>query len=106
MEFTPDTTSTIDLIQPDPDSTIDLLYSRLNALTLSTEGTLPGNRAFGLKRNFLSRPPRQARNLFAIELSEKAAIYIPEVSIKAVDGEISGDGMEDITVTIERSGKG
>ena len=105
MEFTPDTTSTIELIQPDSDNDIALLYSRLNALTLSTEGTLPGNRAFGLKRDFLSRPPRQARNLFAIELSEKAAIYVPEVKIKAVDGEVSGEGMEDMIVHVERSNK-
>lgn len=96
----------IKLVPTNPDTEDEALNTRLNALILSTEGTLPGNRNFGLQRNFLSRPPQQAMNLFAIELQEKVAEYMPEVSIKAVSGDLSGEGMDDLQVQIERSGKG
>ena len=84
-------------------STFDLsstLSNRLNALILSREGTIPGSRGFGLKGNYLSRPPAQAINVFAIELQEKARIYFPEVSIKKVTGSISPDGDLDVEVEV------
>ena len=99
------TTNMIDLAEMNGKSETEIIGARLNTLILSAEGTLPGNRNFGMQRSFLSRPYQQAKNLFAIELSEKAAQYIPEVKIKAVSGDVVSEGAEDITITVERSGK-
>ena len=103
MDF--QTTNTIEITDTNGNDEASRISSRLNALVLSREGTLPGNRNFGLAGTYLSKPPLQATNIFAIEVSEKAAVYIPEIDIKEVSGAITGDGMDGITIHIERSGK-
>ena len=96
------TTSSIGLSDPEANET-EALAARLNALVISREGTLPGNRNFGLPGNFISMPQRQAQNILAIELQEKADEYFPDITIKSVAGSFGGDGAEDIHITVERS---
>lgn len=80
----------------------DLISARLNALMAITEGTMPGNRGFGLPMEFLSAPTRDARGRFAIELQEKADKYIPNIIIRSVTGDVTGDGQETMTIRVER----
>ena len=79
--------------------------ARLKSLIVSFEGQLPGSRGFGLERRFLSRPSREAVNIFAIELERKVAKYIPEITVKDVAGTVSMDGELDLTINIERSSR-
>lgn len=80
----------------------DLISERLNALMAVREGTMPGNRAFGLPMEFLSAPVRDARGRFAIELQEKADRYLPGIIIRSVSGETGPDGLETMTIRVER----
>ena len=77
--------------------------ARLKSLIVSFEGQLPGSRDFGLGRRFLSRPSREAINIFAIELERKVAKYIPEITVQDVSGKIDIDGKLDLTIFVERS---
>lgn len=64
---------------------IQRIDAELKTLILSTEGTIPGSRNFGLAGDFLTRPPLEAANILAIELEEKVAEYIPEITIASVE---------------------
>lgn len=93
----------IDIVSLDGATQLEQIDKRLKTLILSTEQTIPGSRAFGLPRNFLDEPVNTAKNTFAVELQEKIDIYIPEITISAVDMEYDLRGRTKITVHIERS---
>lgn len=87
------------------------INEQLKTLILSVEGTIPGNRDFGLAREFISYPPREAINMFAMELESKVAIFIPEITIARVERqapETDGDvtpitrGQLDLIIYVER----
>ena len=82
---------------------IQRIDAELKALILSTEGTIPGSRNFGLTGDFLTRPPLEAANILAIELEEKVAEYIPEITISSVElhPSTSLDSMAE-TIYVER----
>lgn len=90
-------------IKPDEDMTgLQSIDRRLKALILTAEGTLPGSRAFGLAPEFLDTQTREAANLLALELSEKAEIYVPEVEIADVSMQDDGNGGTAAQIHIER----
>lgn len=72
---------------------------RLKALILTTEGTLPGSRAFGIDPDCLDLSTKEAVNYLALELSEKAEIYVPEVTIMGVNS--TDDNVGGMTTQIE-----
>ena len=79
------------------------IYAELKALILSTEGTIPGSRNFGLAGEFLTRPPLEAVNLLAMELEEKVEEYIPEITIANVElHPIKALGSMGVTIYVER----
>lgn len=82
---------------------IQRIDAELKALILATEGMIPGSRNFGLAGEFLTRPPLEAANLLAIELEEKVAEYIPEITIASVEMHpIRALGSMSVTIYVER----
>lgn len=62
-------------------------------LLLSTRaGSLPLDREFGLSADFLDLPPETAKSVYAAEITEKVAKYIPDVRVKSVSWQQGGDG--------------
>lgn len=96
-------TSTITFKGLDNQTNMESIEERLNNLMLCAEGTLPGSRSFGLRDEFISLQSPQAINLFAVELQEKADIYVPEVIIKNVRGIADSNG--NVIMSIELEGK-
>lgn len=94
--------SSVKTISTDGMQEINRIDTQLKALILSAEGTIPGSRGFGLKREFISRPPNEAMNLLGIELEEKVEEFIPEVTIAGVDGIVHADGYIEPTIYVER----
>lgn len=52
-------TNTINIVHAGNELDIKRINEELKALILSPEGTIPGNRNFGLAGEFLSRPPKR-----------------------------------------------
>lgn len=62
-------------------------------LLLSTRaGSLPLDREFGLSAEFLDLPPETAKSIYAAEITEKVAKYIPGVRVKSVSWQAGDDG--------------
>lgn len=83
-------------------SGIKRIDAQLKALILSAEATIPGSRGFGLSREFISRPPMEARNILAMELEERCEEFVPEVSIADVDMDYNLDGTLNLQIHVER----
>ena len=82
---------------------IQRIDAELKALILATEGMIPGSRNFGLAGEFLTRPPLEAAILLAIELEEKVAEYIPEITIASVEMRPTKTlGSMSVTIYVER----
>lgn len=94
--------SSIKIVSTDNMPELNRIDTQLKALILSMEGMIPGSRGFGLTREFVGRPPREAFNLLAIELEEKVEQYIPEITIASVEGTIYVDGSIEPTIYVER----
>lgn len=83
-------------------SELDQYNVRIRTLLMCTEETIPGSRSFGLSRDFLDLPQPEALNQLAVELQEKADVYLPEINIDSVDGEYGIDGKLTVTINIVR----
>ena len=81
---------------------VERIDSQLKTLILSAEGMIPGSRGFGLPQNFISMNPREAANILAIELEEKVAEFIPEITISDVEAEANTDGTMSVEIFVER----
>lgn len=64
----------------------------LALLYATPAGTMPGNRAFGIDRSALGRPPDVARNLLTAEIIKKTALFEPRVSVSRVDWTADANG--------------
>ncbi|MCU6685659.1 hypothetical protein OCV99_03645 [Dorea acetigenes] len=95
--------NTISIANAGNDVDIGRIDTELKSLILTTEGTIPGSRGFGLAGEFLSMIPNEAANVLAIELEEKVETYIPEITIANVEN-CSTDPMEkmDVKIHVER----
>ncbi len=71
---------------------LEEIQRNLNMLYATAAGTCPGDRNFGLDRNFESCPYNVAQNLFALEVIEKTEIYEKRVEVLEVEFEQEGDG--------------
>ena len=61
---------------------------RLRTLILTPEGTMIGNRDFGIDFDLISMQPIQAANFLAMQLEQKITRYIPEIKVISVNTEI------------------
>ena len=65
------------------------------ALLLSTrEGSMPLDREFGIKMDFLDRPPEVAKSLYTAEVTKKVAMFIPSVRVREVQWTRGEDGKQ------------
>lgn len=65
------------------------------ALLLSTrEGSMPLDREFGIKMEFLDRPPEVAKSLYTAEVTKKVAMFIPSVRVREVQWTRGEDGKQ------------
>lgn len=94
--------SSFKVVSTDGLAETERVNEQLKALIFSVKGTIPGSRNFGLEREFISRPPREAVNIFAIDLEEKVQEFIPDISIANVEGDFHSDGSVDLTIYVER----
>ena len=63
---------------------LDELQKNLNTLFATPEGTVPGDRKFGLNRDCIDGPRPVAENKLTLEVIEKVDIYVPQVRVKDV----------------------
>lgn len=92
----------VEIVSTDNMTDMERYITWLKSLIVTPEGSLPGNRGFGLKMDFLSAIPAQAVNLLAIELDEKVQEYIPEITIANVELLSASGGNLNIKIYIER----
>lgn len=92
----------VEIVSTDNMTDMERYITWLKSLIVTPEGSLPGNRGFGLKMDFLSAIPAQAVNLLAIELDEKVQEYIPEITIANVELLSVSGGELNIKIHIER----
>ena len=92
----------VDIVMGEELPEVERIDSQLKALLLSREGTIPGSRGFGLPQNFVSMNPREAANIIAIELEEKVAEFIQEVTISDVTATPDIDGSMSVQIIVER----
>lgn len=65
------------------------------ALLLSTrEGSMPLDREFGIKMEFLDRPTEVAKSLYTAEVTKKVAMFIPSVRVREVQWTRGEDGKQ------------
>ncbi len=71
------------------------------ALLLSTrEGSMPLDREFGIKMDFLDRPPEVAKSLYTAEVTKKVSMFIPAVRVREVKWTSGEDGKQTKKVVI------
>lgn len=92
----------IDIVMGEELPEVERIDTQLKALILSAEGVIPGSRGYGLPQNFISMNPREAANILAIELEEKVAQFIPDITISDVNAEANTDGTMSVEIFVER----
>lgn len=90
----------IEIIPTENVPNLERINAQLKTLVLAHEGTIPGSRGFGLPGDFLDLQPGEALNVFAIELEEKTAEYIPSITIDGVSGNLNMEGTWDVAISI------
>ena len=76
-------------IEAGDDMTMLQKYDKeLRTMILTPEGTVIGNRDFGINFDIVDMQPLQAVNYLAMELEKKIPVFIPEIQVKKVDWSI------------------
>ncbi len=64
----------------------------LENLYQTAEGACPLDREFGINTEFLGMPIDVAKNLFAVEITQKTNRYEPRATVKEINFEMTFDG--------------
>lgn len=73
-------------IESDDDMTdLEKSHRLLRTLILTPEGTMVGNRDFGISFDLVGMPPNQAVNYLAMELQKKLPLFIPEIEVSEIE---------------------
>lgn len=72
----------------------------LETLYQTAEGTCPLDREFGLNTDFVGLPIDVAKNLFAVEITDKTDRYEPRATIKTINFHAGSDGQLKAEVVI------
>ena len=64
----------------------------LETLYSTAEGTVPLDRSFGLNNDFVGMPIDVAKNLIAVEITDKTDRYEPRATIKEIIFDAGEDG--------------
>lgn len=73
----------------------------LRTLIMTPAGTVPLDRDFGIKQDFLGYPVNVAENLLAVEIIDKVDKYEPRVSVTEVGLHATEEGMITAKVVIQ-----
>ena len=76
------------------DNSIARLDRQLALLLSTREGSMPLDREFGIKMDFLDRPPEVAKSLYTAEVTKKVAMFIPSVRVREVQWARGEDGKQ------------
>lgn len=76
------------------DNTMARLDRQLALLLSTREGSMPLDREFGIKMDFLDRPPEVAKSLYTAEVTKKVAMFIPLVRVREVQWTRGEDGKQ------------
>lgn len=71
---------------------INEIARNLNTLYGTIAGTVPMDRNFGLNNDFVDYPPDVAKNMIALEMTEKTELYEPRVEVNEVTFTSTIDG--------------
>lgn len=63
----------------------------LRCLYSTVEGTCPMDREFGITIEAVDKPPKVAKNIYALDIVEKTEKYEPRVEVKEVTFEVEGE---------------
>ncbi len=94
-------TGNIQTVNMDGISGFERIDAEIRALVLTAQGTLPGNRAFGLE-DYVDENTYDVENDFASALDEGCEQYIPEIAIGNVLYEAGADGGVAARVYVEK----
>jgi hypothetical protein len=72
----------------------------LETLYQTPEGTCPLDREFGLNNDFVGMPLDVAKNLMAVEITDKTERYEPRAMIKEIEFAMTEDGQMKAEVVI------
>lgn len=89
------------LSQEDKEEYENILHC-LSTLYSTAEGTIPGDRDFGLSLNGIDEVGEDMESIYALEVMEKTDKYEPRVSVSEVNFEHKADGSCLVTVTVEK----
>ena len=88
-------------LSADMDEYEDILRC-LNNLYSTVEGSMPGDRDFGLSSDFVDQVTGEMESLMSLEIMEKTDRYEPRVRVNEVQYEHSPDGRCNVTVIVEK----
>ncbi len=74
------------------DDNMEKLDRQLALLLSTPEGTMPLDREFGIKMNFVDKPPEVVKSLYTAEVTKKIPRFIPWVRVYAVNWRIGKQG--------------
>lgn len=74
------------------DGTVADIKRCLETLFQTPEGTCPLDREFGINTDFGGMPMDVAKNLFAVEITDKTTRYEPRATISTIDFSMGEDG--------------
>lgn len=72
----------------------------LECLYQTAEGTCPTDREFGINLDFVGMPLDVAKNLFAVEITEKTERYEPRAIVSKINFSFGEDGQMKAEVVI------
>lgn len=73
-------------------SLLDELRKNITTLFGTPEGTVPGDRHFGINTEFVGKPGPVVQNLLSLEIIEKVNEYEPRLAVKNITFEHNMDG--------------
>ena len=68
------------------------LLEQLNLLVVTRKGSILLDRGLGMEFGYIDRPIGVARSLFAVEITEAIAKYIPSISVRDITWTGDADG--------------
>ena len=85
-------------------SYIDDIRKNIQTLLGTAEGTVPGDRHFGIRQDFVGMPTPIAQNEIALEIIEKIDEYEPRVAVEDVTFQNNAiDGFIEVFVLLENN---
>lgn len=85
------------------DNRLEELDRQLALLLSTPEGTMPLDREFGIKVNFVDKPPEVVKSLYTAEVTKKVPQFIPWVRVYEVTWEYGEQGHIKPKVVITRA---